>query len=142
MVPVANTLVSPNSGMTSNAQIKFDKPPRLTSKWFADVVAHPGAMRTSVQLIFDYLKNLQVYKEGDPFPNQFMYFVEDLPMQESLSSFIEAEQSSMGQSQAQLTKKVMELFSRLITGNSRDPAEIAMDALLQGQVVQGTVTLL
>jgi hypothetical protein len=62
-------------------------------------------------------------------------------MRESLSSFIEKEQSSMGQSQAESMKKLMELFNRLITGNSRDPTEIARDCLMQGQVVQDTLTV-
>ncbi len=77
-------------------------------------------------MVFYYLNAIKAYKEGDAFPSQFLTFLEDITMQESLESFIEKERSSIGQSEAELKSKVLQLFNGLSTGNDRDPSEVAL----------------
>ena len=122
-------------------QHKFPTPRRWDTSWKSEMIQRPNLIELYVSLIFTYLKNVKAYKEGDCFPMQFLFSVNDPSIMEALSAFVVTEQSITGQSEKELIIKVVTLVKRILTGESRDPESTARDKLLAGDLKQGTSTV-
>lgn len=122
-------------------QKSFSKPPYLDEVWVKDMKKYPGVIRVDVGLIFTYLKLVRGYTPGQVFPPQFLNFVKDNSLKESLSSFVSHEATLPGQTEVQLQNKVIELFTRLIHEDARDPELLARESFLRGSIVQGTLNV-
>ena len=122
----------------SNRQHKFPTPRRWDTTWKSEMLQRPNLIELYVRLIFTYLKNVNAYTEGDCFPMQFLFYVEDPTIMEALSAYVVSEQSIIGQNEKDLVNKTVTLVKRVITGESRDPESTARDKLLAGEVKQGT----
>ena len=123
------------------AQFKFTEPRKLSQEWILEVKEKPNVIRVYIKLIFAHLTNIRAYRQGDSFPIQFLNYVSDSKLMESLHSFVEAEAALKGQTEEELIEKTVTLIKRLLTGNSRDPAIVAKETLLSGKISQGTVSV-
>ena len=125
----------------SVTQFKFTEPRKLSQEWILEVTGKPNVIRVYIKLIFAHLTNIRAYRQGDPFPIQFLNYVSDSKLMESMHSFVEAEATLTGQTEEALIEKTVILIKRLLTGNSRDPAIVAKETLLSGKVSQGNVSV-
>lgn len=122
-------------------QKSFSRPPPLDEAWVTGVKQYPGVIKVDVDILFDHLKLIGAYTPGKVFPAQFLNFIKINSLKEALSSFVSYEADFPGQPESLLRSKVSELFSRLITEDSRDPELLAREGFLKGSFTQGSTTV-
>ena len=117
---------------------KVKEPPTLDCKWSVAAKDDPRLIDIAISRIFDYLEDSKAWKEDDPFPRSFLNFFSDTALVTHLHSLISGPSLAGPMKRSQAQSDVVSSLRRLLTGSSRDPCELHLEALLNGEVTQVT----
>ena len=117
---------------------KIKEPPTLDCKWSTTAKDDPRLIDIAISRIFDYLEDSKAWKEDDPFPRSFLNFFSDTALVTHLASLISGTSLAGPVKRSQAQSDVVSSLRRLLTGCSRDPCELHLEALLRGEVTQVT----
>jgi hypothetical protein len=118
--------------------LKLKEPPVLDGKWALAAKDDPRLIEVAVGRIFDHLEDSQAWKEDELFPRSFLNFFSDTTLITHLHSLISGPSLAGPVKRSQAQSDVVSSLRRLLTGSSRDPCELHLEALLNGEVTQVT----
>jgi hypothetical protein len=130
------TLKHPGEPRGPGVQTKFKDPPPLTKEWVEEVKAVPSCITVAVKRIFRHLVDTKAYAEGELFPMQFTNHIADTNLLHHLWSHAELQRTKTPKTQDEYITDVVSLLRRLLVGDSRDPATVAIENLLDRRITQ------